>query len=218
MKTKTCSKCKIEKELDAFCKTKHGKEGVCSICKKCRILYRANNKEHAMQYDREYKLKHREHNREYSKTYNKTNKEARFRYAKKYNANNPDKLREARKQRTVNHPMQATAYRHARRSRARCLESNFTPEQWENVKNIFNGACAYCGKAVGLHQDHFIALTKEGEYSRNNIVPACPTCNHSKYNISFFIWYPKQSFYSKKREAKILKFLNYDNGIQQLAF
>jgi hypothetical protein len=79
--------------------------------------------------------------------------------------------------------------------------------------------CKQCGKEEKLTQDHFKALSNNGEYTKNNIIPACINCNSSKNDADFFAWYPKQSFYSKKQELKILKYLNYDpkTKYQQLA-
>lgn len=67
--------------------------------------------------------------------------------------------------------------------------NNFTIEQWEKTKKHFKGACAYCRKKVNnLQQDHFISLKEGGTYTQNNIVPACPSCNHSKNSKSPYQW------------------------------
>ena len=97
------------------------------------------------------------------------------------------------------------------------VETNYSKEQWTKTIIYFQSKCAYCGKIKELTQDHFIPLSKGGEYTLNNIIPACGTCNSSKFNNEFLDWYSKQSFYTKKREKKILDYLNYNNGIQQLS-
>jgi 5-methylcytosine-specific restriction endonuclease McrA len=78
----------------------------------------------------------------------------------------------------------------------------------------FDNKCAYCGKEKPLAQDHFVPLSKGGEYTNNNIICSCKSCNSSKSDKDFFEWYPEQLFYSKEREAKILKYLNYDKKTQ----
>ena len=49
IKSKTCRKCKEEKAIDQFCRTKSSKDGINSICKKCvrvyKCFYRNKNKE-----------------------------------------------------------------------------------------------------------------------------------------------------------------------------
>ena len=114
----------------------------------------------------------------------------------------------------------ASTSRQKRRSLKIKLETSFTNNQWEKCKKYFNNKCAYCGKEKELTQDHFVPLSKHGEYTKNNIVPACKSCNSRKHNKNFFEWYPRQEFYTKQRELKILQYLNYDpkTKIQQLAF
>jgi len=104
-----------------------------------------------------------------------------------------------------------------RRSRKEQLLNTFTIQQWEATKLYFNNSCAYCGKDLPLEQEHFIALTKGGEYTTNNIIACCRSCNSSKSNKDFFSWYPKYKYYNKKRETKILKYLSYKDNVQQLA-
>lgn len=97
-----------------------------------------------------------------------------------------------------------------RNARKRNLKRDLTPLEWEEAKNYFENECCYCGiKETRLAQEHFIALSKGGDYTRNNIVPACTSCNSSKKDSDFFEWYPKQLFYNKNRERKILEYLKY---------
>jgi len=97
------------------------------------------------------------------------------------------------------------------------LLSNLTPEQWITVKEKFKGVCCYCGEEKPLTIEHFIPVKNSGELTINNVLPSCLSCNSSKGAKQFFEWYPKQAFYSKKREQKILKYLNYKNEIQQFS-
>ncbi|NRD80298.1 HNH endonuclease [Bacillus sp. BRMEA1] len=94
----------------------------------------------------------------------------------------------------------------------------FSDKDWESCLNYFSHKCAYCQKAADkLTKDHFIPVSKGGETSKYNILPSCISCNISKLNRDFFIWYPLRYFYSKKQEKKILKYLGYKDKIQQLA-
>jgi hypothetical protein len=88
------------------------------------------------------------------------------------------------------------------------LIADFSIEDWNNCLEHFNYSCAYCGeKSDSLQQEHFIPVAMNGNYTRNNILPACHRCNTSKRDRNFFKWYPKQKFYNKVREAKILDYL-----------
>lgn len=108
------------------------------------------------------------------------------------------------------------AWKQSRRAREKGLESSFTIKQWEDVKSFFKGRCAYCGQETELTMDHFIAVANGGEYSRDNILPACFSCNSDKSAHDFFEWYPEKPFYSQTRERFLLKYLNYKGvGVQQ---
>jgi len=102
------------------------------------------------------------------------------------------------------------------RTRKKLLLSTLTFRQWEDIKKHFNNRCAYCNKELPLAQEHFIPLSKGGEYTAKNVIPSCKSCNSSKGNREFGIWFVKQKFYSKIREKIILKFLGYNNETQQL--
>ena len=71
----------------------------------------------------------------------------------------------------------------------------------------FNNSCAYCGAKCELEQEHFIPVTKGGEYTKNNIITACRSCNASKGNRDFDEWYKNKDFYNKDRENKIKQYL-----------
>lgn len=114
------------------------------------------------------------------------------------------------------HPIKYCIHAQKYRTKKNSLLCTLTDKQWEDIKLCFDNKCAYCGRKLKLEQEHFIALSKEGEYTYNNIICACRTCNASKSNKDFFIWYKNYKYYSAKREKLILKYLGYDNDIQQL--
>lgn len=56
----------------------------------------------------------------------------------------------------------------------------------QNVFNITEGRCYYCGCKIDLnnfHMDHFIAKSNGGKVKKN-LVPACVDCNLSKGNLT----------------------------------
>lgn len=210
MERKKCKKCGEEKPLTAeyFSKEACKKDGFRSTCKSCRKQYYEKKKGPVAEYNKENKARRSEYLKENKdqiskrrKQYRIENKETVYGYIGQWHKENPDKCR---------------IIRQRSRARKRELLSTLTAEQWETIKQAFNSQCAYCGEPRDLTQEHFIPLSKRGEYTHNNIIPACRSCNSSKNTKDFFEWYPKYEHYSKKRERKILKFLNIKNGIQQL--
>ena len=69
---KTCSKCKLEKELLDFHKNKNSKDGFCEKCKKCKN-----------DYSKKYRLDNIDYFKEYGKNYIKDEKY--IEYHKNYN-------------------------------------------------------------------------------------------------------------------------------------
>ena len=139
----------------------------------------------------------------YQRQYYEANKEYYANHAKQYRKDNSEKL---------------NLYKKLREARKQKLPSTLTVVQWEQLKEEFGNTCCYCGQVKKLTIEHFIPLDRLGEMTINNILPACSSCNSSKKNKDFNEWYPSQEYYSKKREQKILKYLNYKNEIQQLTF
>ena len=195
-------------------------------------LYSDRRKEERKEYDRIYFLKNKERLTERNKQYREENGDRTREQKKLYRSINKDKLYEHKKVYVSTHKEQVARtskkfrknnteyYRmhcNNRRARKRKLPHTLTVEQWGQVKERFNGKCAYCEKEKDLTQEHFVPIAKGGEYTHNNIIPACQSCNSSKGNRDFFEWYPKFRHYIKKREKFILDYLGYKNKVQQLA-
>ena len=179
-----------------------------------RIMkYRESHKEQR----KEYEQKNKEYIAERAKQYHQDNKERISEYGRKYRLDNIERITERCSRWRKENKGIVNTKTNLRKSLKNGLSSTLTAEQWELIKQNFNNCCAYCGKELPLAQEHFIPLSTGGEYTHNNIIPACRRCNSSKHDRAFTDWYPRYEYYSKKREAFILKFLNYKNGIQQLA-
>jgi 5-methylcytosine-specific restriction endonuclease McrA len=67
-----------------------------------------------------------------------------------------------------------------RRSRFIGIRSDLTARQWAEIKAIYSHRCAYCGERKPLTQDHITPISKGGEHTASNIVPACQSCNSRK--------------------------------------
>jgi len=235
METKMCAKCKRELPVESFSNQKLGKNGKRSRCKECikeeSITYRENNTEALKKYHNKYYLENKDSILEYGKQHYAENKATIAIKGKLYREKRKEVISERMKVYHFKNKLHFAKLHHIykqehaeecriscqnREARKRKLSSNLTVEQWVNIKESFNNICAYCGKELILTQEHFIPLSKGGEYSANNIIPSCQSCNSSKNNKDFFTWYPKYKYFSKKRQTKILQFLNYKNEIQQL--
>lgn len=73
----------------------------------------------------------------------------------------------------------------AQRRRARknlAVINDLTVKQWEAIKASYGYRCIYCGKkTIALTQDRITPISKGGDHTVSNIVPACRPCNARKY-------------------------------------
>lgn len=74
MKTKTCTKCGIEKELSNFYKNCDSKDGFMSQCKDCFKIYVNINKDRIYKKQKDYKKSNEKHVKEYFRNYRLKNK------------------------------------------------------------------------------------------------------------------------------------------------
>lgn len=85
---------------------------------------------------------------------------------------------------------------HSKRVRAKrkgVTVRDFTAQEWREVQEAYNHHCAYCGQVFdNLTMDHVIPLSKGGWHTKNNIVPACKSCNSRKGIKELPILYVKQ--------------------------
>lgn len=88
-------------------------------------------------------------------------------------------------------------------------EPTLSLQDWKECMLHFRGQCAFCGKSEldgtrgCLDRDHLVAISKGGRTVRNNIVPACTTCNRGRGNKDWRTWFREQSFWSQEREDAI---------------
>jgi len=179
--------------------------------------YSKKNKEYISERGEQYRQNNKEYISEYTKQYYQNNKEYIAEHLKQYYQNNKEHIAERYKQYCQENPEKIAIKSQRRRAKKKELDSTLTFEQWEKIKKDFNNKCAYCGKEKKLEQEHFLPISKGGEYTHNNIIPACRNCNSGKGNKMFHEWYPKYKHYSKKREKQLLQYLGYNNNIQQLS-
>ena len=59
--------------------------------------------------------------------------------------------------------------------------SKLSAEEWQSLQERYDHRCFYCGKrAERLTKDHVVPVSKNGEDTVENIVPACWPCNFKK--------------------------------------
>ena len=108
METKVCSKCKEEKNICEFGKSKKSKDGLLHCCKKC-------NNERSKKYVKE----NYEKTLESQRNWRKKNPEWVYNRHKKYRLSNPEKINEMLRNFLKNNPEKRKQYRENYKSRKR---------------------------------------------------------------------------------------------------
>jgi len=219
-KMKVCKTCIELLPYDSYHKDKKRLDGHNNECKKCSIERTIRNRKKKMESE-EYrnkvnekaKLKMRERRKdpEY--------RERDIQQKRDYYLENKEKISGKYKEYVKSERGRMVKKRNAQQriARKRELLSTFTAKQWESCLLHFNQSCAYCGSKEDIHQEHFVPVSKGGEYTIKNIIPACEYCNTRKNDKSFFDWYAEQTYYNERREKKILKYLGYSQRKQQIS-
>jgi len=70
--------------------------------------------------------------------------------------------------------------RRAQRRAGKLIVPTLTAEEWNVIKKRYKNRCVYCGQEKPLTRDHIIPLSKGGYHTKDNIVPACLSCNSRK--------------------------------------
>jgi len=93
----------------------------------------------------------------------------------------------------------------ARRENRHGEGASISAEKWQMIKAEYEAECAYCGASADtLHRDHVFPVSKGGNGTVANVVPACPSCNYAKSDKRVSDWYPKQDFYDETKMKRIL--------------
>ncbi len=184
--TKVCSSCKRDKDLDLFGAQRRGLYGRKSECKKClsnkETARRAADPEAARAYKREWWAA-KEHTTE-------ERKEARARFKDWYGRNrsrhlstmkvwvatNPEAFKAIQKKYLTKNPVHIRRRVHMQR-----IVRTLTAAQWAETLALFDHRCAYCLRNdLPMTQDHVIPVSKGGDHTQENVVPACKPCNSKK--------------------------------------
>ena len=157
--TKVCTKCYQEFPATTafFIKRIDGYLGLQSICKKCKSIYR-----HAYFQQNTIKIQTSRH---------------------AYLEREKDHVAASRRRYRQEHPEIDRSSQQRRRScKNGATVNDFTHAQWVVMQEHYEHRCVYCGKRRRgkLTQDHITPISKGGNHTVSNIVPACQSCNSKK--------------------------------------
>jgi 5-methylcytosine-specific restriction endonuclease McrA len=190
-----CSKCKQNKSIALFSKSRTIRRGFQPRCKACNSKifssYRIKNRNKLIEKSKKWQRLNRERANENSRKNYQSRREHYKGLHYKWVAANPNKVRKISYQSHLK-----TRYAGA-----------LSPMDLDFAKKHFGFRCAYCFKRRKLEIEHVRPLSRGGARGVSNVVPSCRRCNCSKKKSQWKVWFRSKSFYSKLREKKIVEFL-----------
>jgi len=161
--------------------------------------WRKENIEHWKEYNKIYYQENKEKELERNKRWQKANKENRKNYSKEWKENNPeykkqwqknnkDKFIEYEKKymKTEKGKANNQRGRYKRRAKMKTIINTLISQEWLDILERYNYKCAYCGCEFDENtlptRDHIIPISRGGDNVKENIVPACKSCNSKKHN------------------------------------
>ena len=110
-------------------------------------------------------------------------------YMKKQRENNPERNKEYNRRWNKTEKGKANKQREhvTQRVNGKDILNTLTAEEWLDILKQHNYKCAYCGKDLFTlftrpERDHIIPISKGGNNIKDNIAPACHSCNSKKHN------------------------------------
>lgn len=170
-----CNKCGETKDLSAFIKDSKLKSGIRPRCKDCKKAH-----------GHEWHEKNKERKKLLNQAWYQANRDRKTAAVLEWRAQNVAKTAENNKRWKRENPERVrlghSRSKFLRRSRLKNAKCDLTAQQWEMIKVAYKQCCAYCGEKVSeLTQDHVIPVSKGGDHTAQNIVPACRSCNSRKH-------------------------------------
>lgn len=147
--------------------------------------YKAANREKLLTKSRAWKTSHPEQ----LQAYREAHKEEMRAYAIAYREAHRQALRDKGREYAKNHRPQKQQRKKAYYARKKgAALTDLTVDQWERIKAHYGYRCVYCPPTCwrckqhkhSLTQDHITPVSKGGNTTVQNIVPACHACNVRK--------------------------------------
>ena len=132
-------------------------------------------------------------NSEKGKEYLKSDKykESRKKRIEKYRSSTKGKIKEKEYSLTYGRSIQGKIIRLKNEIKRKRLIKGAIRDDYslwiKSIRQSYTFACSYCGNTYEIEKltmDHVIPLSKGGSDTKDNLVPACRSCNSKKYNRS----------------------------------
>jgi len=173
---KPCTQCGVDKELGEFREKERGLYGRSSWCRECERQY-------TLEWTDANRDAHNERRRESWANTERSEEEkataaerSREWYAENKERHHQSYYRWVRENREA-----SIAIQQKRRSVKTGVTATLTPQEWVEILETYDRSCAYCDtSSETMTMDHVVPLSKGGAHAKENVVPACRSCNSRK--------------------------------------
>jgi 5-methylcytosine-specific restriction endonuclease McrA len=169
-----CSRCKLWRPFDCFCRCRARPEGLNTVCKQCVRAHASPRPEYMNEWYLANKERTKERRRVASKKHRATPKAKQQKLKRE---------REDRQKRPEFYRSRDRSHNHKRRGRGLRTSGTLTAAGWETLV-ASSTACHWCKRRWTNRRkptlDHVVPLSKGGENTLQNSVCACLRCNTSK--------------------------------------
>ena len=137
---------------------------------------------------KQWRLDHPEYDRQYNKQWRFDHKETENEKSRQWRIDNKEHAKESDKQYNQTPEGKTSKQRSntKRIAKEKEIVNTLTSEEWIDILKKYKFKCAYCGREFNLfdklERDHVIPISKNGNNTKENVVPACRSCNAKKYN------------------------------------
>ncbi len=207
--SKRCKKCGEEKPRSEFYEHHGAKDGLRGECKACHslkgALYRGSRKSDIAERDRRYREAHKEELSVKERLHRESHRETYAERGKRYYEANKsvilEKQRKYNEGRREHNVRRVTAWVRENKDRAKMYTERYrsrrrnaavidlTAQQWSACLEYFGHCCAYCGEQFDrLTMEHVVPISRGGNHTAANVIPACRSCNSRKNAKTLMEW------------------------------
>jgi len=156
-----------------------------------------------IEYKKQYRKENIEKIKEYTKQWRKDNPDKVKENKKRYRAKHPEKRVEEHRLHYLNHKEKISENKKQyykteqgkmcrkrgktkRLAKEKEIINTLTSQEWLDILEQYNYRCAYCDVEFEVEnmptKDHIIPISKGGNNTKENTIPACQSCNSKKGN------------------------------------
>jgi len=170
-------------------------DGLLSRCKECvnkyvkwyRMLLSPAELDQKRTYRKEQYKTHKDRELASIKKYYEAHRSQILIYYKEWYETHKDYVLAYDRERHASNPERRLNRNRKRRALKRGTNATLTTHEWSSILEKFGNKCAYCREPTN-EMDHVIPLSKGGKHSKENVVPACRSCNCSKRDKPLDQW------------------------------